>query len=230
MTQSQRFLRLFNELDAYLRHLTGMQQRDRDGFGKVLAHAADRHRSVEHYKHRIQRAANLRNAIVHENGPDGEAIAEPHQQVVDDLETCINAIKDPPKLETVGSQPLSPFSGSDEVGAALSQMAENDFSQVIVRGDRLSLLTTEGVARWVEHRVRDEIIELKGVSIDEVLVHEPQGTFRIMKRGNSVYDARAAFTKAAHTPERLFAILVTANGKDSETPISIITPLDLLNG
>jgi hypothetical protein len=228
MTQSRRFLRLFNELDDYLRHLTGLDQSDHSSFGSVLAQAAERNQTVRRHKRRLQQLGNLRNAIVHQNGPNEEPIAEPHEQVVDDLEACIQAIKNPPRLGSFGSAPLPPFSPDDEVGDALLQMRDKDFSQVIVGVERLSLLTTEGIARWIEHRVRDEIIELKGVRIGEVLAHEPKGTFHVMKRGNTLYDARAAFIRAARKPERLFAILVTANGRDDEKPLSIVTPIDLL--
>ncbi len=200
------------------------------GFSTVLDRAASRHATVKPFERRIRRLYRLRNAIVHEQGPGDNVIAEPHEKVVAELEQWVQTIKSPPRLETLGSIPLEPFSPDDELATALAQMRDRDFSQVIVQEVDLALLTTEGIARWLEHRVPEEIIELKGVRIRDVLPHEPPDTFRVMKRGQSAYDAQTAFRAAARGPGRLFAIIVTNSGRKTEKPVRIITPWDLLQG
>jgi hypothetical protein len=227
MSRAQHFLNAYNELDDHLRHLTGIHD-ENVGFSTVLARAASKHPAVRPFERKIRRFHRLRNAIVHEQGPGYEVVAEPHERIVAELKECVRTIMHPPRLDTLGSVPLPPFSPQDELAGALAQMRDNDFSQVLVQAAEVALLTTEGIARWLEHRVPEQIIELEGVRIREVLPHEPEGTFQVMKRGQSVFDARATFRKAATRPGRLFAILVTESGRATETPVRILTPWDLL--
>jgi hypothetical protein len=52
-----------------------------------------------------------------------------------------------------------------------------------------------------------------------------------MRRKDTIYDAREAFTHALRRKQpRLFALIVTENGKTTEKPLGIVTPWDLLDG
>jgi hypothetical protein len=89
----------------------------------------------------------------------------------------------------------------------------------------------ESVARWVERQTKDPIIDVSEATVDDALRHEAPNGFRIMRRKDSVYDAREAFARALERKQpRLFALIVTENGKATEKPLGIVTPWDLLDG
>jgi hypothetical protein len=75
-------------------------------------------------------------------------------------------------------------------------MRTNDYSQVVVyTGERLALLTLEGVARWLAQSSEDETVLLKQCLIEHVLINEHEGGFRVLGRNHSVYDAKDAFAR-----------------------------------
>ncbi len=69
-----------------------------------------------------------------------------------------------------------------------------DFSQVIIReSGKLRLLMAGGIARWVERRTEDPIIDASDTTVTEALKCEVSGRFRIMRRRPTVNDARETF-------------------------------------
>lgn len=109
-------------------------------------------------------------------------------------------------------------------------MRDHDYSQLIVRDQgTLALLTTEGIARWLEQQTEVEIINVVDARVGRALAYELADSFVVMRRDAPVDAAHAAFTSAIDREHpRLAAIIVTQNGKRTETPLGIVTPWDLL--
>jgi hypothetical protein len=110
-------------------------------------------------------------------------------------------------------------------------MREHDFSQVIVRGSdgRLSMLTVEGITRWLADDVATSQKSANKVTLDSVLALEPPGCFIIMGPDKTIFDAVDAFTNSIHREAtRLYAIAITENGGDRDEPIGFVTPWDLV--
>jgi hypothetical protein len=61
--------------------------------------------------------------------------------------------------------------------------------------------------------------------LSQVVACEPVGSFAIMSRNDTVFDAQAAFARHP-APEQawLAAIIVTEHGRGSEAPLGLITP------
>jgi hypothetical protein len=65
--------------------------------------------------------------------------------------------------------------------------------------------------------------------VEDALAHDLPGSFKVMRRDQTVDAAQAAFTTAIEEGRpRLYAIVITENGKSTETPIGLITPWDLI--
>lgn len=83
----------------------------------------------------------------------------------------------------------------------------------------------------MERQTEDPIIDVSDATVGQALRCEAPGGFRIMRRRDTVYDAREAFTRALERKQpRIFALIVTENGNTSEKPLGIVTPWDLLEG
>lgn len=68
---------------------------------------------------------------------------------------------------------------------------------VVQADDGLRLLTVEGIARWLE-RAADDAIRLEAVTGGDALACEVPGSFLLMARNNTVYDAEDAFRTHRH--------------------------------
>jgi hypothetical protein len=111
-------------------------------------------------------------------------------------------------------------------------MRKNDFSQVMVRrGDgRLSMLTVEGITKWLADDVAGNQSSASKATLDGVLSLEPPGCFIIMGPDKTIFDAADAFTNSIHCKAtRLYAIAITENGGDSAETIGFVTPWDLVH-
>jgi hypothetical protein len=74
-------------------------------------------------------------------------------------------------------------------------------------------------------------IDVSKATVYDALRYEAYNGFQIMRRKDTIYDAREAFTHALRRKQpRLFALIVTENGKTTEKPLGIVTPWDLLDG
>ena len=109
----------------------------------------------------------------------------------------------------------------------LSYMRENDFTQVIVlRDDKHLVLSTEGIALWLEAKSKEDIIALSEARLSDVLNFEPKDSSIYLKADDTVDRAHEVF--ANDIGKSIFSALVTQNGNAKEKPINIVTPWDFV--
>ena len=223
--RTDEFLALFTALENHMKRVTGHE--GFPSFAEVLRSAAQRNSAVKRYRDDLQSFAGLRNIIVHADGYPKRVIAEPSDEALARFRHLVTAVTEPPKLGA-RRRTLRLFAHGDPLSGALQYMQSEDFSQVVVFDGHLALLTTEGVARWLEAQVAEDIISVAAASVSDALAHETEQAFVVLSANSTVFDAIDAFTHALEANRiRLSAILVTANGRATERPISIITAWDL---
>jgi CBS domain-containing protein len=223
MSRAEEFIELYNRLSD---HLTQITDRD-DGysFSALLDLAGERSSAVRAEARRLKDYGDLRNAIVHHRAYPREVIAEPTARAVEEFASIVDRVISPRRLIPTFSVDIRPFQPEERLVDALRYMGENDFSQIIVlKSGSLRMLTSEGIARWVERQTEDPIIDVSEATIDDALRHEIHGSSQLMGRNDTVYDAQVAFATALE----LFAIIITQNGRLTEKPLGIVTPWDLL--
>jgi hypothetical protein len=127
-------------------------------------------------------------------------------------------------------QKLRKYLPHDLLSVALKDMAENDFSQVIVRDAHgLTLVTVQGVTQWLAQWVEVGRVTLIGVELQDVLEYEHVDNRLVMSGENTILEALGAFETAIKEGQpRLYAIIVTRDGDPTREPIAIITPEDLV--
>lgn len=229
MGREEKFIQLYNEIDRWLREET------KSGGGTSFPHVVDRARRknpvVRRHAQDLKDYAQLRNVIVHYKTYPEMALAEPSEQALAEFEHVVRNIISPARLLPAFQKKVRCFSPFEPLSEALEYMGQNDYSQIIVfRNGKIFMLTTDGVARWLESQVDEDIISVKEATIQDALECEQNRTFRMMDRNASVYEAHEAFARAIEkkTP-RLFAIVITEKGDRSETPLGLVTPWDLLD-
>jgi len=132
--------------------------------------------------------------------------------------------------EVVLRSALRYYAPGDALWTALADMAEHDFSQVIVRTeDGLALVTGEGITRWVAQWAEQGQFTLTGVELRDVHELEHQDNLLVLSTEHTVRDAADEFQTAIREGRpRLFAIVLTATGERTEQPVGIVTPEDLV--
>lgn len=105
-------------------------------------------------------------------------------------------------------------------------MRESDFSQVVVKADDGAnrLVTREGIARWLEANIEEELVHLGDVTLADIFAHENPESYTYAARSDALPEIMELF---ANSVAKLRAVLITENGKSHETPLKIVTPWDL---
>lgn len=226
MRKADQFVELYNQLAAHLAELTGD---DRAPFYALIERSRTISRVVRREEVTLKKYGDLRNLIVHGPNYPRELLAEPTDETVAEFEQIVQQIIAPQRLDAFAQQ-LRLFRSQDLLESALHHMNDHDFSQVIVRDEQqLSLLTAEGITKWLHAQAKRNNVGLANVAIEDALRYDLPNNFRLMRRDDTVDAAEAIFATAIEQGHpRLFAIIVTQNGRPNEAPLGIVTPWDLL--
>jgi predicted transcriptional regulator len=230
MEKVEAFLALYQKLDEYLRRNAG-QARDLP-FAQRIDALAQKHPVLRRSAAKLKDYGDLRNALVHHRDPGGGWIADPSERTLQEFEQIVQAILLPQKLiPRFQMSDIRLFSPQDPLVTALQHMRERDYSQVVVRIEgKLSLLTVEGIARWLEEQAQDDIISVREAIITDAWRYEQAENVSIMNRDQTVYDAMEIFMLAIEQRKpRIYALLITEHGKATEGLQGIVTPWDLLS-
>ena len=230
MEKVEAFLTLYQKLDEYLRRNAG-QARDLS-FAQRLDALAQKHPVLRRNAAKLKDYGDLRNALVHHRDPGGGWIAEPSERTLQEFEQIVQAILLPQKLiPRFQKLDIRLFSPQDPLVTALQHMREHDYSQVVVQTERkLSLLTVEGIARWLEEQAQEDIISVREAIIRDAWRYEQAENVSVMSRDQTVYDAMEIFMLAIEQRKpRIYALLITERGKATERLQGIVTPWDLLS-
>lgn len=233
--RSERFIHLYNQIDDHLRALLLARKPDNDRyatFAGVVREVSKFDRRVANRRDLLLEFADLRNALVHDMGRNGlRYLAEPYQEVVAEFEALVEAIVNPRRAYELGAKNPRRFPPESPLADALEFMRENDFSQIVVQSDGpVNLVTTTGIASWVEHRIGSGNLAIEETRLTDILPREPAGAFDVVGREELYDDLRARFlVLPARNADRLHALVVTHSGKRTEKAIGIITPWDLVD-
>lgn len=233
VSRAQEFIRLFNELDSWLRRSNGGDRAR--SFMERVEDAARRNPSLRRFRDDLREFAELRNAIVHHRGFPETFIAEPTEEALNGLARLTERVLRPPRLIPRFQRELRVFSPDDALADALRYMGEQGFSQAVVAdgqgpATRLQVLSSDGLARWICAMALQDIISIKEARVVDVLPYEKPGLFAILPHDATVDEARALFEEALATRRpKLRCILITADGSQAARLMGFLIAADLLD-
>jgi|SRR6516165_3127987 hypothetical protein len=228
VSNGDRFEAAYNKIDALLRKMIGATRAIT--FSAIVVEAAKKDPTIRAYKDDLLEYGDLRNAIVHDRGTSPVLLADPRAAVVENIEKIWDRLSHPKKLRSLTRRgSLRVFTVDAKLIELLSYMREKDFSQVIaVHNQKYLIVSTEGLAHWLEAKSKEEIIDLAEAQLRDVIVFEPKDSCQYLSADDTIDRLREVF--ATDVGKRLFSVLVTEHGRPTETPINIVTPWDVVTG
>lgn len=230
MDRTDEFLQLFNSVEQFLSRL--VNPKNNPPFSQLVEVASERNAAVRAHAHDLKQFAKLRNAIVHDAAYPPNVIAIPSEEALQRFNRVAHEVLHPAPLIPTFEAEVSCFSLADTMTSVLRFMRSHDFSQVVVRGNdrRLSMLTVEGITKWLSDNMDGDHSSFGTVTLQSVVALEPPHGFIIMGPEKTVFDATDAFTRSIHREStRLYAIVITKTGADTDEPIGLVTPWDLVH-
>jgi CBS domain-containing protein len=227
MRPADELVQLLNELDDHFARLP--DARRWRGFVERLENGARRDPVIRRWRDDLREFAELRNAVIHSRGYPEKVIAEPSEEALQQLRDIAAKIIDPPRLSRFAGE-VHTFTPSTPLLNALQFMGRRHISQVpVLDGEAVQLLTSDGIARWLEAQATADVISLGETRVEHVLAHEHENNCVFMRSNATLDEARLAFEEELKSGRRrLRAILVTKDGKPGGNILGIVTPGDLL--
>ena len=224
MKLADEFIQKYNELDDWLRRQTG-ENRD-VSFSKVISVVAQKNRAVRSNEYFLKSIGSLRNAIIHDSKYGNRIIATPDQSVVKEFNDICSKIFAPKKAIDISTRNIEIFSLDENLSRVLPKMRSNDYSQIVVEKEdgSFGMITREGISRWVETNMDEDVVSLKEVKLENIHHLENIKSWDFISTNHSIYDAAALFS---HDTRRIQALIITENGRPKEKPLGILTFWDI---
>lgn len=226
--RSERFEVAFNQIHTELKKLE--KNADTDHFIELLHKVKNRHAPIRRYFDDLKSYARLRNALVHEKSRKNFYIAEPHPEVVEQIEAIAEFLRVPPSILTVASKPVKTFQVDEDVKNALLEMEKHEFTQYpVYQGESFKFLMTEsGLRSYFASRLKGSKIDLAGQKLRDVQKHEKTNTVKIVSKDMNVFELQDLYDSRPEHENKLEAVIITENGSQKEMPIGIVSSWDLI--
>lgn len=228
MEKSVIFLDRFHNIETMLRQQ--LRQKEHISFSYLVEQAAKQNSLIRQKAERLKSFGRLRNAIQHGSGLNGEAIAEPHDKIVEEIIDIEEKLRSPKRMNHFFREVYS-LTGTDSMSKMLQLVHEFQYSQFPVfnsEGEFISLVTESGITNWLASNVKDDLISFEETRVSDLLsVDELAETYRFISRITTVYEAKDYFLQAANEGRKLEALLITESGKSNQALLGIVTHWDL---
>ncbi len=225
-----RFINAYNQIDQTLRAVYNFKRNIT--FSDMIRRAVSLNSIVRRYEDKLIDYARLRNAIIH-NSNEERIIAEPHDDVVEEMEKIADILSRPPLVinSSVANKNVLVLDGELTLKKALETIYKTGFKTIpVCEHEAISGVITSG--RIVN--VLGSVIE-NGENIDNFINktavskvisdQDIDKVFTIRSRNLTVQEALDIF----YNNRKMLAIIITKNGNSLERPIGIITPADVID-
>lgn len=228
LSNARRFIQSYNNIDYTIRTRYNLNRSM--GFSELIRKSVALNYIVRKYEDDLIDFGRLRNAIVH--GNEDYIMAEPHIDVVEQIEKIERLLTAPPKaLELVCRRDVLTISANQSMKDAIMLIASSSYSNIPAYNDRGEII---GIANgqkildsFGKHLLSGGKADsfLNNVKIEDMLSKIENSNYYIFANKDLTVEEALEFF---HDNSKLLAILVTKNGGAKEKPLGIITGSDVI--
>lgn len=227
-TNARRFINAYNELDHALRIQYNFKRSM--SFSEMIRKTVLLNHVIRKYEDDLIDLGRLRNAIVHRSNDDF-LIAEPHDDVVQEIERICRLITTPPNaLNSICKGNVLVVDSEVNLKSVVKLMASRSFSNIPVykNGTLLGVANGQKILEQIGNSI------LKNIDIDEYLLNTKISEvlkFNSPFRQYEVVSARATIDEVLglfFKNRKLVAVLITKTGSMQEVPLGIITTTNVM--
>lgn len=223
-SNAQRFLEAYNNIDYALKTRYNINRST--GFSDLVRKAVAINYVVRKYQDELIDYGRLRNAIVHNNNEE-YVIAEPHIEVVKNIEHIEKLLTTPPKaVDSVARREVLTTSSGKSMREVIMLMASSNFSNIPVYNKDKELIGVANGQKILNSMGQFLLaggkcsVFLDNVQIEDMLSTLQNSNYYVVKNAKcTIEEALDEFDKN----HKLLAILFTKNGNKNELPIGIMT-------
>lgn len=227
----QRFMHAFNELHNVIAKKVN---RDPDtNFGELMGAAAKkRDKVIEKYVDEIDFYRELRNLLTHNTINGDEAVAQPSDSLIEEIERVTEKIKYSKQVKDVFLKRVRTFDVNDPLEKVLDVINHVRYTQFpVFDGDKLvGILSSIGVTKFLAKAMDRDINAIKNATVKQLLeVEDEQDFYEVIPANKSIFDIEEIFSERIREGRTAYILLIAKDNtinKKSDL-VGIITPWDI---
>ncbi|QQB45649.1 CBS domain-containing protein [Corynebacterium glucuronolyticum] len=222
------FLTVFNNIEATIRRL--LDAKPSDSLTWMVRLCEKKRIITPAQSDTLQAAANLRNSITHGSYLHGEPVADPREDIINDISAIYAFLTDPPlALSVLPQKDVVTFAPDTSVRNVLAKLRSTRFSQFPIYEGRtfIGVLTANSIAKWLAEDILDDG-ELSAISVQDVL-DRARDSQRVafLPRTATSYNVAETLMRAGKKQRPPRIILITEHGKKDERPLRVVSEADV---
>lgn len=228
-SNARRFINAYNEIDYAIRVQHGFKRSM--SFSEVIRKAVPLNYVVRKYEDELVDFGRLRNAIIHQSNDD-YVIAEPHDDVVAEIEHISNLITTPPKaIEAVIDKNVLCVQYDVMLRDVVELIATSEYSNIPVykNGGLIGIANGQRILDEIGKQVAQKVdIDdyLSTTTIESVVQKQTSSKYYdVVSKDATIEEVLNIFNEN----RKLIAILITKGGSLNEPPIGILTATDIIS-
>ena len=228
-SNAERFLTAYNNIDYGLRSIYGFKRSM--SFSDVVRRSVVLNSVVRKYEDDLIDYGRLRNAIVHQ-GNHKFIIAEPHDDIVENIERLADLITEPPlAVDMVGNKEVITINHTMKVANAIDLIYRTGYSNLpTYDGDKLvGILNGRKLISVLGEKIDNNInLEnfVRETTVGEVLPNMGEDYYFMLADQKLTIDSAMNYFE---NNRKLLIILITKDGKDTGKPLKIISSADIID-
>ncbi len=224
---AQRFLNAFSQIETVFKSWN--KSTKTSSFSNYVHRYSKNHSLIKQYRDDLLEYSQLRNAIVHDRAGQNEIIAQPHDEVVKEIERIALILMHPPLIEDIKFDKLITCQLDDSLLDTLSLMTRKGYPQlpilsgVMVQG----VLTNQMIMAYMLDHIEGKIIDLEGVKVKDIFNSVKKADYILIHDTNEVLSVVEEFANYQQRGKILSAIIVLNDESLKKGPIGILTSRDI---
>lgn len=222
-----RFINAYNRLDKCIRDIYNFKPAL--SYSDVIRKSASVNAIVKKYEDDLIDYGRLRNSIVHRS--NDRIIAEPHDDVVEQIESIVRKITTPPlAMNSVVNRSVFLAQGEVKLGDVVKELFKTGFSNVPIylKGTLVGVLNRKMVIDAIGETLQN------GESIDELMQKRIVDCVSVLDSSNhyEVVSEKVTIDNVLYMFQqnrKLTTIIITPSGAYTELPVGIIVTADIID-
>lgn len=232
-TDSEKFIALYNQLDAYMRNQLGADRYI--DHSTLLREMSQKNKIFSDYLQDLRMFAEMRNMLIHNPyKKDADPLLYPHPYVTKKYAEIIELVLHPPKALSIAIPGAVIFTATldSSIQELMNIMVKKNYTHIpIIKDDVMIGVFSENtlLSYFVANR---EGIILKDATVKDFYEFIPlekhmNEYFEFVSRSTLMSEIEEIFHKGVMDTKRIAVVYITESGKNTEKILGMITPWDL---
>lgn len=222
------FLALFNQIDKHLDKILwlDMYLPYNEKLKRVIGANFAISWFVKLHQFQLRYFGEIRNQITHWIKLDGHTYVYPSPYAITQLAKYADSIKSPPRCVEIFWKPVFVCKKTDKLEKIIQVMQEKNYSHIPVYDDKKYLwtLTESSILNRMSQHMWE--INLNMIKISDLNIENDENYIVFVNSKTNIYEIDELFTIKKQQWEKIWAVLITENGKPETALLGIITSGD----